>query len=89
MKKKATIVPRPLRRRKIETVRPLTLGPDGVEFYVDWHTMEPSMSLFVPCVDFQQAVDEFNYICDRLNWTFDFVIRIENGKMGVRFWRIS
>lgn len=65
------------------------MGPDGVEFVVDWDSMAPGMSVFVPCLDFQQALNEFNYICDRLDWTFEYVVRVEGGKMGIRFWRLS
>lgn len=51
--------------------------------------MMPGMSLFVPCINLQQAVDEFNYVCERMDWTFDYTVRVENSKMGVRFWRIT
>lgn len=88
-KNQKVLTPKPLRRRKIKTVRPLSLGPDGVEFIVDWNAMAPGMSLFVPCLDFQLALNEFNHVCDRLDWTFDYVIRIENGKIGIRFWRTA
>lgn len=88
-RKKRTLIPKQLTKRKIEPTRPLSLAPDGEEMVVDWWDMEVGMSLFVPCLDFQQALNEINYICDRLDWTFDYVIRIEVGKIGVRFWRLS
>jgi hypothetical protein len=86
--KTPVIIPRK-RQRKIKSMRPLSLGPDGVEFVVEWDEMQPGMSLFVPCVDVQQAVNEVNYVCERLGWTFEYIVRIESSKMGVRFWRIT
>lgn len=83
------MTPKPLTRRKINTFRYLTLAPDGVEFEVDWQSMEPGMSVFIPCVDHQQALNELNYVCERMNWTFEYAIRVENHKMGLRFWRLS
>lgn len=81
--------PKPLRTRKIEPKRPLSLAPDGEEIIVDWAKMRVGMSVFVPCLDFQQVLDEFNYVCDNMDWTFDYVIRVEAEKIGVRFWRLS
>ena len=83
------VVPKPLKLRKIVSPRPLTLGPDGVELVVDWNAMKQGMSVFVPCLDIQQCLNEFNHIADRLNWTYEYAVRIEAGKMGVRFWRLS
>lgn len=83
--------PKPLKResRKTQSNRPFPLGPDGVEFIVDWDSFGVGMSLFVPCLDSQQCLNEFNSIADRKDWMFDYAVRIENGKIGVRFWRIA
>lgn len=88
-RKKRTLIPRRLTKRKIEPTRPLSLAPDGEEIIVDWWTMAVGMSVFVPCLDFQQALDEFNYVCNNMDWQFEYVVRIEAGKIGVRFWRLS
>jgi hypothetical protein len=69
--------------------RYLTMSPDGEEIIVDWRGMDPGMSVFLPCLNFQRALDEFNYICNVMDWTFDYVVRVESGKIGIRFWRLS
>lgn len=81
--------PRKSWKRKIEHTRPMSIAPDGEEIIVDWWTMAVGMSIFIPCLDFQQALDEFNAVCDRMDWQFEYVVRIEGDKIGVRFWRLS
>lgn len=63
------------------------LAPDGVRVYLDWQRMGPGTSVFIPAIDVVEAVAQFNEAVSRWRWDWDFRIRIENGKMGVRFWR--
>lgn len=77
------------KRRKDQNFRLFSLAPDGVELAVNWDSMAVGMSVFVPCLNVQQCLNEFNYVADVLDWTYEYAVRIEAGKMGVRFWRLS
>lgn len=76
-------------KSKINNTRPMSLAPDGEEIIVDWWTMEAGMSIFIPCLDFQQALNEFNGVCNKMDWQFEYAVRIEGDKIGVRFWRLT
>jgi hypothetical protein len=64
------------------------LSPDGVRILIDWGKIKVGMSIFVPCVNTVELIAQVQEIADKRLWYMECRPRIENGKWGVRFWRI-
>ena len=64
------------------------LYPDGVRIVVDWDAMEVGMSVFVPCVNTAEATKQLKKVSKTRGWTTQVQVRIEDGRFGVRMWRI-
>lgn len=64
------------------------LNPDGVRIVVDWDNMVTSSSVFILCINTQEAIEQVKNIAKSKDWTLETHVRIENGKLGVRIWRI-
>lgn len=69
-------------------LREYDLNPDGVRIIVDWDTMSIGTSIFIPCVNTQEAKKQLNAFFQQQSWEHIMKIRIESGKLGVRIWRI-
>jgi hypothetical protein len=50
--------------------------------------MVTSSSVFVPCVDAQEAIRQIKNIVKTKGWGIETHVRVENNKLGVRIWRI-
>jgi len=61
--------------------------PDGVVINIDWHAMEVGMSVFIPAVNLPVLETQVGIVAKTLNITLKGYDRIENGKLGMRFWR--
>ena len=72
--------PRPLRRGD--------LCPDGVQIAVDWNGFVVGSSFFVPCIDTERCREQVFEIVKEKKFTVEARRRIEDGKWGVRFWRV-
>ena len=75
----------------IQFKRPLRkdeLRPDGVTILVDWDKFVVGSSLFVPCVDTTNCREQVLEITRRKGFRVEWRHRIENGRWGVRFWRV-
>ncbi len=69
----------------------LILNPDGVELRVGREAMKVNCSFFVPCINHEKAVKDLKIACQTTltrRWRFDHEVRVEKGKLGVRFWRV-
>ena len=64
------------------------LAPDGVPIDVAWSRFPVGASIFVPCMNTTKAKHQIKRAGQRRLMRFDMRIRIENGKYGVRAWRI-
>ena len=64
------------------------LNPDGVRIVINWDNMVTSSSVFILCVDVQEAVRQIKNVAKTKGWTLETQVRIENNKLGVRIWRI-
>lgn len=64
------------------------LAPDGIRFTVDWSKLVVGASLFVPAVNVWEAIAQIYAIAKHYGWTIEHSYSIENGRQGVRFWRI-
>lgn len=65
------------------------LSPDGVRIVIDWGSMQVSDSVFVPCVNTENANKQIARVMRDLKWKYTTRISIENLKLGVRIWRIA
>jgi hypothetical protein len=63
------------------------LSPDGVRIIVDWDAFVIGASLFVPAIDVVELIDQMRLIASNKKWDIEYRFRVENGKLGVRFWR--
>ena len=64
------------------------LNPDGVRIVVNWRDMVTSSSVFILCVNTQEAVSQIKTIAKTKGWDIKTQVRVENNKLGVRIWRI-
>lgn len=64
------------------------LAPDGVPVRVAWDKFVPGSSFFIPCVNTVECVRQVHEASVLHDWTLDVRIAIENGRWGVRFWRV-
>jgi len=62
--------------------------PDGVVIGINWDFLDIGMSFFVPAVNLPILSKQVQKIADYKNLTLKGYERIENGKLGMRFWRI-
>jgi hypothetical protein len=71
----------------MKVLKTYDLAPDGVMIEVNWEGMAIGSSIFVPCINTDEAIKQVNKIfCDR-HWELEHRLRIEGGNLGVRFWR--
>jgi len=64
------------------------LAPDGVRIVLDWGAIEVGSSIFIPAVNVVELIVQFQSVANSKHWTIEHRVRIENGKWGVRFWRM-
>ena len=64
------------------------LNPDGVRIVVNWGSMVTGSSVFILCVNVQEAVKQIKNIAKTKGWDVKTHVRVENSKLGVRIWRI-
>jgi len=64
------------------------LNPDGVRIIVNWQDMVTSSSVFILCVNTQEAVSQIKNIAKTKGWDVETHVRVEDNKLGVRIWRI-
>ena len=65
------------------------LDPDGVRVIVNWDSFLPNTSVFVPCVDTHTAKQQIKEVCSDFGYETTIKIVVDNGKLGVRVWRIA
>lgn len=65
------------------------MSPDGVRIRVDWEVFVPGSSIFVPAVNLVELVSQMKVIATEKDYMLDHHVRIEGGRLGVRFWRIE
>ena len=64
------------------------LNPDGIRIRVNWEHMLISYSVFILCINTDKCVRQVEKIAKRKGWTIKNQIKVENSKLGVRFWRV-
>lgn len=61
---------------------------DGIAVNIKWEKFQIGTSFFVPCIDDQRFIAKVRRVTDELGYKVRAVPRVENGKWGVRVWRI-
>jgi K+-transporting ATPase c subunit len=64
------------------------LHPDGVRIVISWDKMQVGASVFVPCINTEEAKKQIAKIAKKKGWKVQNHIRIEDEKFGVRIWRV-
>ena len=64
------------------------LLPDGVVIVIPWEEMVVGASVFIPCINTELAKKQASKIFEFMGWIIHSEIRVENGKYGVRIWRV-
>jgi hypothetical protein len=67
---------------------PDSIAPDGLIIFLDMQQFEVGMSMFVPAIKLQTARKQIKKLTKEKGWEVSFADRIEDGKLGVRFWRL-
>ena len=65
------------------------LNPDGIHIKINWEHMKINYSVFILCINTQATIEQLKTIAKRKKWKVDTRVVIEDGKLGVRMWRIS
>jgi hypothetical protein len=71
-----------------EVLRVHDINPDGVRVALRWDAFVVGASIFVPCINTDLAVKQLTKITDNKAQQVTIKIRVENGCLGVRIWRI-
>lgn len=62
--------------------------PDGAVIGINWDAFEVGMSVFIPAVNLSMLNKQMQNIANDRSITLKGIERIENSKLGMRFWRI-
>ena len=64
------------------------LNPDDVRIIIRWNKFVAGSSIFIPCVNTHKAVQQLNKIATTEGWKTTVKVVLEDGKLGVRIWRM-
>ena len=70
-------------------LRTYDLNPDGVRVVVSWEKMVVNASIFIPCVNTEEALSQVQQITAGKGWGVETKILIEDEKLGLRVWRTT
>jgi hypothetical protein len=59
-----------------------------VRIIVDWDSIKTGMSVFILCVNTEKAIKQIKNIVQSKRWKVETRVVIEDGKLGVRIWRV-
>jgi hypothetical protein len=62
--------------------------PDGVVIDINWDNFQIGMSVFIPAVNLSRLNKQMQNVSKDKQMTLKGYERIENKKLGMRFWRI-
>jgi len=65
------------------------LNPDGVRVVVNWKKMVINASIFIPCINTEEAKNQIKRITAEKDWRVETRVTIENNILGLRVWRIT
>ncbi len=70
-------------------VRLTDISPDGVRIAIDWGKFVPGSSVFIPAINTNKAVEHLVKAARISKSQIAKRVCIENGKYGVRVWRLK
>lgn len=76
-------------KSKITRISPTDLDPDGVRIVVDWGKFKPGASVFIPCLNTREAVNQVRKHLGLNAKETRARVGIEDGYYGVRVWRVG
>ncbi len=65
------------------------LNPDGVRIVVNWDNMVVNASIFIPCINIDEATKQAKDIALIKGWEILTRVTIEDNKFGLRIWRMT
>ena len=65
------------------------LNPDGVRIVVNWDNMVVNASIFIPCINIDEATKQVKDIALIKGWEILTRVTIEDNKFGLRIWRMT
>ena len=68
-------------------LRVYDLNPDGVRVVINWDALVVGASMFIPCINTNQATQQLTTITDKKGWKTTTKVTVESGKLGFRMWR--
>ena len=63
------------------------INPDGIRVVINWDALVVGASMFIPCINTNQATQQLTTITDKKGWKTTTKVTVESGKLGVRMWR--
>ena len=63
------------------------INPDGIRVVINWDALLVGASMFIPCINTNQATQQLTTITDKKGWKTTTKVTVESGKLGVRMWR--
>lgn len=64
------------------------LSPDGVRIKINWEQFVVGSSIFVPAINLVKLNKQMQEVAKFKEIQVKGFDRIENGKLGIRFWRV-
>ncbi len=64
------------------------INPDGLTIKIPYSKWEVGMSVFVPSINLPKLRTQIKRVARQKGWRVEFRERIEDGKLGLRIWRI-
>ena len=63
------------------------LDPDGVRIVVKWEDMVAGASVFIPCINTEEAMRQAAKVLVEKDYKTEARVVIENEILGIRIWR--
>ena len=64
------------------------LNPDGVRVIVEWDELVAGASVFIPCINTEEAMRQAAKITVKKDYKTEARVVIENDILGIRIWRM-
>jgi|TARA_R110000803_G_scaffold54833_2_gene111656 phosphoribosylamine-glycine ligase len=65
------------------------LDPDGVRIVVKWEDMVAGASVFIPCINTEEAMRQAAKVLVEKDYKTEARVVIENEILGIRIWRTT
>jgi hypothetical protein len=62
---------------------------EGVPVIIEWHKMVLGSSFFIPCLDSRSLAKEILVAARQRKIRLVYKEKVENAKIGLRFWRVK